>query len=261
MPSARSTIERPARSGRIYRERPATTASPTICCRKPTIAFSAPVARIHDEAHRRHYLFRIAVNLVRDHYRRPRFDRLPDTGRTLIIHDRNREPRRPIARRRGSTCRERWRRLKPRERDCCGSPTRTGRLTKKSRRRSDSRPRASSRCCFEPDAGSLRSSTGRAHMTECPREEDVLEAIVSARWPERSSAACRRVPGVPRPRDRGGGTSRRGTSGAARHAPADVRASVVARHDANTRRGGAARRRGRLRCCRRCRARALRASA
>src|SRR5207245_10720682 len=30
----------------------------------------------NDEAHRRHYVFLIAVHLVRDHYRRPRFDRL-----------------------------------------------------------------------------------------------------------------------------------------------------------------------------------------
>jgi RNA polymerase sigma-70 factor (ECF subfamily) len=69
-----------------------------------------------DETYRRHYLFRIAVNLVRDHYRRPRFDRLPSA-------DERQHPRSPS----GDEAAERaarridlsraMARLKPRERD------------------------------------------------------------------------------------------------------------------------------------------------
>ena len=69
-----------------------------------------------DEAHRRHYLFRIAVNLVRDHYRRPRFDRLPDT-------DEPHHPQSPSGAEAADRAAQRidlsraMARLKPRERD------------------------------------------------------------------------------------------------------------------------------------------------
>lgn len=69
-----------------------------------------------DEAHRRHYLFRIAVNLVRDHYRRPRFD-------SLLTLDERRHPQSQSGAEAADRAASRidlsraMARLKPRERD------------------------------------------------------------------------------------------------------------------------------------------------
>jgi len=68
-----------------------------------------------DEAHRRHYLFRIAVNLVRDHYRRPRFDRLPETDEAHHPRSRSGDEAARAAERIDLS--RAMARLKPRERD------------------------------------------------------------------------------------------------------------------------------------------------
>ena len=65
------------------------------------------------EAHRRHYLFRIAMNLVRDRYRRPRLDaaplpdesQLPATGNMAVEMQQRTDLQRAMAQ------------LKPRDRD------------------------------------------------------------------------------------------------------------------------------------------------
>ena len=66
-----------------------------------------------DEAHRRHYLFRIASNLVRDRYRRPRIDQTPlaDEGRVPAAGNLARETEQRTDLLRAMA------RLKPRERD------------------------------------------------------------------------------------------------------------------------------------------------
>jgi RNA polymerase sigma-70 factor (ECF subfamily) len=69
-----------------------------------------------DEAHRRHYLFRIAVNLVRDHYRRPRFDRMPSAGERHHPRSQSGEEATDRAAERIDLSRA-MARMKPRERD------------------------------------------------------------------------------------------------------------------------------------------------
>ena len=69
-----------------------------------------------DESHRRHYLFRIAVNLVRDHYRRPRFAPLPSAEERHHPRSQSGAEAADRAARRIDLARA-MARLKPRERD------------------------------------------------------------------------------------------------------------------------------------------------
>jgi hypothetical protein len=123
-------------------------------------------------------LVRIAVNLVRDHYRRPRFD---STWRWKNGARLNRAG--AADRRRGSICRGRWRGSN-RARDP-GSPTRMDRLTKFLIARPQDREHQVAAVSCQAQA---RCASRRRLMTES-LEQDVLEAITTGRM----IYACRRV--------------------------------------------------------------------
>ena len=91
--------------------------------------------------HRRNYLFRIATNLVHDHRRQP-FMEVPATAIAEVPDAAARGARPPSAPRAGSICIAPWSSSSRASAACCGSPTRRAGRTKKSPRRSASRPPA-----------------------------------------------------------------------------------------------------------------------
>ena len=111
--------------------------------------------QFESEDHRKNYLFRIATNLLRDRYRRPRLDhaQLPEHGEGDIPAARRSRARNSAAHR--SAARPGAADpARARARVC--SPTVKDRRTRKSRAPWVSRRAASSRCCFAPGA-SLRA--------------------------------------------------------------------------------------------------------
>ena len=186
--------ERTARSVWVYLSRMTGDAGwPTICLQEAYYRFLRATSAYESDAHRRNYLFRIATNLVRDHRAGPRLERLeplPEAGERpsseLAVSRRSQR----IGRRGGST----WagdEAADPRERDLLwlayaqgsshdeiaavlgleGGEHQVAVVPCKTAARRPARTRA---------AGHERSSVVKT--IECPRESDVLEAVILDRW-------------------------------------------------------------------------------